>query len=339
MPGPFRNAPERHGATLHLRPRPLPATAALAGLALLAALPLYLVQPLVRVPRGGPAPAVSPARLEAHVRALSAVTPRDFQHPGNLDRAAAYVREELERAGGRVSYQEFQVNGATYRNVVADFGPDTRERVVVGAHYDAVGPHPAADDNASGVAGLIELAHLLGRGSLPVRVELVAYALEEPPFFRTPHMGSAVHAASLRRAGAEVKAMLSLEMIGYFSDAPGSQRFPLGLLRFLYPTEGSFIAVVGKVGQGSLVRRVKRAMRGSSPLPVHSLSAPRWVPGVDFSDHVNYWDAGYAAVMITDTAFYRNPHYHTADDTPDTLDYARMAQVVQGVHAAVLHLS
>jgi Zn-dependent M28 family amino/carboxypeptidase len=286
------------------------------------------------------APEVSPARLEAHVRALSErFAPRDHRHPENLDRAAAYVGEEFDQAGGAVAFQSFPAGGATYRNVIASFGPDTPERIVVGAHYDAAGPHPAADDNASGVAGLIELSHLLGRASLPIRVELVAYPLEEPPFFRTGQMGSAVHAGSLRREGVRVRAMLALEMIGYFSDAAGSQSFPVGILRAFYPSRGNFVLVAGQMGQGSLVRRVKRAMRGGSALPVRSINAPRWIPGIDFSDHVNYWDAGYDAAMITDTAFYRNPYYHTARDTPETLDYARMAMVVQGVYAAVLALA
>jgi Zn-dependent M28 family amino/carboxypeptidase len=323
-----------------MRARNLLAATAI-GLTLLAAPALYLTQPLAMPFRSrAEAPEVSPARLEAHVRALSErFTPRDFRHPENLDRAAAYVGGEFERAGGAVAFQSYPAGGATYRNVIASFGPDTPERIVVGAHYDAAGPHPAADDNASGVAGLIELAHLLGRASLPIRVELVAYPLEEPPFFRTGQMGSAVHAGSLRREGVRVRAMLALEMIGYFSDAPGSQTFPLGILRAFYPSRGNFVLVAGQLGQGSLVRRVKRAMRGGSALPVRSINAPRWIPGIDFSDHVNYWDAGYDAAMITDTAFYRNPHYHTARDTPETLDYARMAMVVQGVYAAVLGLA
>lgn len=286
------------------------------------------------------APQVSPARLEAHVRALSErFVPRSFVHPENLDRAAAYVAGELDAAGGEVYFQDFPAGSATYSNVVAAFGPDSPERIVVGAHYDAAGPHPAADDNASGVAGLIELAHLLGRTRLPVRVEVAAYPLEEPPFFGTPQMGSAVHAASLRRRGVRVRAMLALEMIGYFTDAPGSQTFPLGILGAFYPSRGDFVLVAGHLGQGRLVRRVKRAMGGSSPLPVHSIVAPRWIPGIAQSDHVNYWAAGYDAVMITDTAFYRNPFYHSSRDTADTLDYRRMAMVVQGVYAAVLALA
>lgn len=283
-----------------------------------------------------PSPRVSPARLEAHVRKLSGdFVPRDFAHPANLDRAAAYIRGELERAGGDTHEQPYDAGGSTYRNVAASFGPQTDERIVIGAHYDAAGPYPAADDNASGVAGLVELGHLLAADPPKTRVELVAYPLEEPPFYRTPHMGSAVHAASLRRQGVRVRVMISLEMIGYFTDAPDSQKLPLAALKPFYPSRGNFIAVVGKLGQALLVRRIKRAMRRATPLAVHSINAPRWVPGVDFSDHVNYWHAGYPAVMITDTAFYRNPFYHTARDTADTLDYVRMAQVVEGVHAAV----
>jgi hypothetical protein len=169
-----------------------------------------------------------------------------------------------------------------------------------------------------------------------MQVDLVAYTLEEPPYFRTPMMGSAVHARSLKQQGHAVRAMVALEMIGYFSDAPNSQSFPSPILKLFYPTKGNFIAIVGKVGQGAVVRRAKRAMRGASALPVYSINAPRFVPGVDFSDHLQYWAAGYQAVMITDTAFYRNPRYHTAHDTPETLDYTRMAMVVQGVYAAVL---
>jgi Zn-dependent M28 family amino/carboxypeptidase len=224
-------------------------------------------------------------------------------------------------------------------NIVATFGPETPERIVVGAHYDTFMDYPGADDNASGVAGLLELARMLGQAPPSLRVELVAFTLEEPPFFRTDAQGSAVHAESLRAKDVRVRAMLNLEMIGCFSDAPGSQAFPLPLLKLWYPDTGNFIVVVGQLGRGALVRDVKRAMRGASDLPVHSINAPAFIPGVDFSDHLSYWERGYPAVMITDTAFYRNPRYHTAQDTPATLDYARMAKVTDGVHAAVRTLA
>ncbi|HEV2708002.1 MAG TPA: M28 family peptidase [Pyrinomonadaceae bacterium] len=285
--------------------------------------------------------AADTARLSAHVRALSETfAPRDAAHTENLDRVADYLRAEFERAGAQVSEQPFRVGARTYRNVIASFGPPDAERVVVGAHYDTAGSQPGADDNASGVAGLLELARLVGHAPpTGARLDLVAYTLEEPPYFRSADMGSRVHADSLRSAGVRVRAMLSLEMIGYFSDAEESQQFPVALLKAFYPSRGNFITVVGRFGRGGLVRRVKRAMTGATELPVYSINAPRSVPGVDFSDHLNYWNVGYEAAMITDTAFYRNPHYHDSTDTADTLDYRRMASVVEGVHAAVLELA
>lgn len=283
---------------------------------------------------------VSEERLREHVRMLADVlVPRSIAHPTNLEGAAAYTAAHMVENGAEVSFQRYEVSGNEYRNVIGALGPDSAERVVVGAHYDAAGPFPGADDNASGVAGVIELARVLAGAPLRLRVELVAYPCEEPPFFRTPYMGSMVHAASLRDEGARVRAMIALEMIGFFSDEPGSQRLPTPLLKPFYPSRGDFIAVVGKLGQGSLIRRVKRAMKRASPLPVRTIQAPRSIPGVDFSDHASYWAAGFDAVMVTDTAFYRNPHYHTARDTPDTLDYRRMAMVVEGVRAAVLALA
>ena len=297
----------------------------------------WVTQPLLFTAAGSSAVLVEPGRLEAHVRRLSeAFFPRDAGHPENLDRVAASIRQEFARAKGRVAEQPYEVNGGTYRNVTALFGPETKERIVVGAHYDSAGEQPGADDNASGVAGLIELAYLLGKTPPPVCVELVAFTLEETGHFRTAQMGSAVHAGSLKTQGVPVRVMFSLEMIGYFTDMPHSQSFPISLLAAFYPSRGDFIAVVGKLDQISAVRRVKKAMRGASPLPVYSINAPSIVPGIDFSDHRSYWQAGYKAVMITDTAFYRNANYHTRQDTADTLDYRRMAMVVQGVYAAVI---
>jgi len=300
----------------------------------------WITQPLLSQPQTGQTVAVDPARLETDVRALSEqLLPRDQTHPGNLDRVAAYIHARLAETGGRVFEQPFTISGNTYRNVICSLGPESNERIVVGAHYDSYHEYAAADDNASGVAGLIELGRLLSRAQLPLQVDLVAYTLEEPPYFGTAHMGSVVHAQSLRENGISVKAMLSLEMIGYFSDAPDSQSFPVSLLRAFYPSQGNFIAVVGGLSQSGTARRVKRAMIGSSPLPVYSINAPRFLPGVDFSDHLSYWKAGYEAVMITDTAFFRNHNYHTANDTAEKLDYRRMAMVVAGVYGAVINLS
>jgi hypothetical protein len=300
-----------------------------------------VTQPLLPISRTTDVTALDPSRLEAHVRTLAEkFVPRDEGHPEILDRAAAYIRRQFEQTGGQVSEQPYDLDGKTYRNVIVTYGPATRERLVVGAHYDSVAADvPAADDNASGVAGLIELGYLLSRNSPPLRVDLVAYTLEEGQHFRTQRMGSAVHARRLKEQGVPVRAMFSLEMLGYFSDALDSQRYPHPLMKLFYPSQGNYIAVVGKLDQPLIVRCVKAAMRGASSLPVYSINAPRLVPGIDFSDHRNYWEAGYNAVMITDTAFYRNPNYHTPRDTADTLDYKRMAMVVQGIHAAVLALA
>jgi Zn-dependent M28 family amino/carboxypeptidase len=317
---------------------------ALAGLAaagLLAAGVGWLVtQPTLGHPSLGPVAVVDGARLRRHVRELTTTFhPRSFEFPENLDRAAAYIRRDLAASGGAVGDQEFVVTGERYRNVIAQFGPDVGERIVVGAHYDAVEGTPGADDNASGVAALLELGRLLGATAPPLRIDLVAFTLEEPPAFRTRNMGSVRHAASLHAAGAKLRAMICLESVGYFSDVADSQEYPSSLLRLLYPTTGDFIAVVGSTSELGLVRRIKRTMRAASPLPVRSLNGLSAIPGVDFSDHRSYWGHGYPAVMVTDTAFYRNRGYHDSSDTADTLDYARMAEVVKGVHAAVHDLA
>jgi Zn-dependent M28 family amino/carboxypeptidase len=223
--------------------------------------------------------------------------------------------------------------------VIALFGPQSPERVVIGAHYDGCGDTYGADDNASGVAGLLELAQLLGRETVPFQVELVAYTLEEPPFFATTGMGSHVHAKSLKEQGINLRLMISLEMIGYFSDEPGSQEFPVSPLKLLYPTKGNFISVVGHAANIFTTRKVKSAMQSASDLPVYSTNVPRMIPGVDFSDHRNYWIFGYDAIMITDTAFYRNRNYHTTGDTAEKLDYGKMAKVVDGVYKFVKTLN
>ena len=288
---------------------------------------------------------VSPARLETHVRMLAETfSPRDWQHPENLDRAAEYIAAEFRRTSATVTEQPFEMDSKSYRNVIAPFGPETAERIVVGAHYDAHGEFPGADDNASGVAGLIELAFLLSDAELPLRVELVAYTLEET---RRPtsaavgrgYNGSAVHARSLKEEAASIRIMISLEMIGYFSDEQNSQGYPSPILRWFYPTRGDFIVIAGRLREGSAARRTKKAMQAASALPVYSFNAPSFAAGIDRSDHASYWEQGYPALMVTDTAFNRNANYHTAYDTPDRLDYNRMAMVVEGVSAAVMAFS
>jgi Zn-dependent M28 family amino/carboxypeptidase len=303
-----------------------------------------VAQPLVSPVASTPA-AVDPARLAAHVKKLSVdLYPRSSDQFENLEQAAQYVMAQLKASGARVSVQEVKVQETTYKNIIARFGPEQGALLVIGAHYDSHGDAsgervttdthtPGADDNASGVAGLIELAQLLGRTPQTRPIELVAYTLEEPPHYRSEHMGSVWHARSLVAAKREVQLMLSLEMIGYFSDAPASQSYLIPSMKYLYSDRGDFIALVGKFSGFGNSRKAKALMAGATDLPVYSINAPRALQGVDFSDHRSYWDEGIPAMMVTDTAFLRNPNYHRAGDTWDKLDYQRMAKVVQGVYA------
>jgi hypothetical protein len=279
-----------------------------------------------------------PARLERDVDWLASLAPaRSVDHPDSLSRAADYIEKQWQQTGLTVERQELVALGHPYTNLVASWGPPAAEHLVIGAHYDVYGDYPGADDNASGVAGLLELGRLLsGERWRNTRVDLVAFTLEEPPFFATDSMGSAVHARSLADHGAKVLGMISLEMIGYFSDEPGSQSYPLPVLRFFYPSAGNFIAVSSDLADWGFVRRVKRAMRQSTRLPVLSFNGPRWLTGVDWSDHRNYWRYGWPAAMVTDSAFYRNRAYHTAGDTAQRLDFRRLAQVIEGVAGLVV---
>lgn len=308
-----------------------------------------IMQPFVAAIPSIP-PQIVLRQLEAHVKHLSVdLYPRSYEQFHNINQAAQYILAEFKSAGGTVTIQNISVQEAEYQNIIVQFGPQSGPLLVIGAHYDAYGDTssgeqysrgfgpethtPGADDNASGIAGLLELARLLGRDAPMRPVELVAYTLEEPPHFRTEHMGSAWHARSLRASNRDVKLMVSLEMIGYFSDEPGSQAYPVPGMSYLYSDRGDFIALVGKVSDFSLMRRTKAIMAGATNLPVFSINAPPLLQGIDFSDHLSYWNEGFSALMITDTAFLRNSNYHQAGDTYEKLDYNRLAKVVQAVYA------
>ena len=298
---------------------------------------LWIYQPQFSV--GEPSTmTVDPEVLHEHVRKLSVdFAPRSYQNKHNIARCADYIRKHFQAAGAVVSSQEYTASSATYENIVAHFGPETGRRVIVGAHYDACDTTPGADDNASGIAGLLELARLIGAEQSPptLRLDLVAYCTEEPPHFAGTEMGSFQHAQWLAKENVEVAAMICLEMIGYFTDEPNSQSYPLPAFKLIYPSTGNFIGIVGNTQQRDLLAAVKHAMSGASDLPVYSAAIPSSVPGVDFSDHRSYWHFKFPAIMITDMAFYRNTAYHTESDTHDRLDYARMANVVRGVYQAV----
>ena len=313
--------------------------AMIAGVGL-AGLAIALRQPVVTK-----LPFLSPSRADARalqndVRFLTTeVRPRSASHPENLDRTAQYIAERFRRTGARTSLQTFEIRGRSYSNVVAQFGPmdASAPLLVVGAHYDAfaeTGALPGADDNASGTAGLLELARLLSTNDVRRPVLLVAFANEEPPFFGSDAMGSAVHAGSLAADGRRISGMICLEMIGYFSR---DQSWPNTLFALIYPSRGDFIGVAGGWSDRHLARNVKQAIAGAGGVRVVSFSGFRETS--DASDHRNYWHYGWPAVVVTDTAFLRNPNYHTSRDTADTLDYRKMASVVDGVLNAVLSIT
>ena len=299
-----------------------------------------VTNPVYVTPEFVPAPTADSGRLEVDVRYLAEIEPaRTSRQQGSLDRAATYIVDSFAMAGCAPRAQAFTVDHVEYRNVICSFGPQDAPRLVIGAHYDVAGDgNPGADDNASGVAGLIELARLVGaeKPVLEHRLDLVAFTLEEPPHFRSENMGSYVHARGIADDGVEVKLMISIEMIGYFSDEPGSQAYPMGFLEWLYPDRADFIGVVGGLFDRSSVARVKSLMAVNGDLPVHSINAPAALVGIDFSDHWSFWQHGLPALMVTDTAFLRNPNYHMPTDGPDTVDYQRMALVVDGLYQVAI---
>ena len=208
------------------------------------------------------------------------------------------------------------------------------EIVVIGAHYDSVFGSPGANDNGSGVAALLELARLFAARDTGRTVRFVAFVNEEPPFFRTSDMGSRQYARAARAKNEDIRAMLALETIGYYDDAPGSQRYP-PFFSLFFPDRGNFIGMVSNFGSRALLKRAVAAFRAASDFPIEHVATFGWVPGVDWSDHASFWSEGYPAIMITDTALYRYPYYHSARDTPDKVDYARLARVTAALAAVV----
>jgi len=282
---------------------------------------------------------VSPQRLKSSVETLCRdFAPRDFEHTENLDRAAMWIAGKFRETGLDVETQEYVLAEGRYRNVVAHrqgSDPDAGVKII-GAHYDAYRDYAGANDNASGVAVLLELARTLSQDTPRGARYFVAFSTEEPPFFGSEDMGSHVFAKSLVDRSVPVDMMVALDLVGYYSDKPGSQRFPVPGLRWLYPDKGNFVAVVGDLGSGASIRQIKREMRSTRAIEVHSFRAPAAVAGVDWSDHFSFRKLGLPGVLVTDTAFMRYSHYHTPLDTPEKLDYERMAQLVVALHAVFL---
>lgn len=288
--------------------------------------------------------------LRATVEALAeGFGPRPAGDPLHLQKVAFWIAERLRLAGCAPQMEPFEVDGHPYWNVTAEARPETPAGTpagekkapgfLLGAHYDTEPGTPGADDNSSGVAVLLELARRFCQQPPPGRLRFAFYALEEMPNFASENMGSAFHARALKSAGDLPEWMMSLEMLGYYSDAPDSQNFPYWFFRLLYPSEANFVAFVSDLGSRSLNRRLHHAFLAASDLPAERLSAPAFVPGVDFSDHRSFRAVGVPAVMLTDTSFYRYSHYHLATDTPDRLDYGRMAKIVLGLETVLRALN
>jgi Zn-dependent M28 family amino/carboxypeptidase len=258
---------------------------------------------------------------------------RNYEDTSVLSAVGRYIENEFKKHSNHVYRQNYVVLNKDYFNVVGLIGDTTKPRIIIGAHYDVCDTLPGADDNGTGVVGLLQVMQQLKNDTLgKFCFEIVAYTLEEPPFFATEYMGSFVHAESLNKRNVDVYGMVSLEMIGYFSDAKDSQRYPLNFLRFFYGNVGDYITVVRKINKGPFARKFSSKYKKSDKVRTKKFTGPRQLQGIDFSDHRNYWHFEYDAIMLTDTAFYRNKNYHRISDTVDTIDFERMAAVIDGIH-------
>jgi Zn-dependent M28 family amino/carboxypeptidase len=260
--------------------------------------------------------------------------------PAGLAKAAAYIETQFADAGYKVTRQGYDVSGVTCTNLEVELpGRGLPEDIVViGAHYDSAPGCPAANDNGTGVAALLSLARTFAGQETDRTIRFVAFVNEEPPFFQTDQMGSRVYASRCRKRGEKITAMLALETIGYYSDAAGSQRYPPPF-SLLYPSTGNYIAFVGNAKSSDLVRQVVDSFRKHEPFPSEGGALPDSIPGVGFSDHWSFWQEGYPALMVTDTAMFRYPYYHTAEDTVDKIDFEKTARVVRGLEAVIADLA
>ncbi|WP_207385184.1 M20/M25/M40 family metallo-hydrolase [Legionella beliardensis] len=258
----------------------------------------------------------------------------------NLRDAAHYIENVFTNLGYQVTSQDYLVHNKPVKNIIVELKGtmNAHEIIIIGAHYDTVFGSPGADDNGSGVAALLELARLIKGQQTKRTIRFVAFVNEEPPFFQTPHMGSFYYAKSLKEKNEKVVAMLSLESIGYYDLEKKSQHYPFPFSYF-YPNTGDFIGFVANIASRPLLSQVISSFRKHASFPSEGVAAPSAITGVGWSDQWAFWQQGYLALMITDTALFRNPNYHLASDLPNTIDYSRLARVINGLSAAILDLS
>jgi hypothetical protein len=309
----------------------------------IAAISVALMTRMPGRPHRGALPPLTPAQealslvLRRHVETLAAA-PRTIYGP-ELEAAAAYIEGRFAAAGLRTRRQSYVMDGMRCANIEAEVPGTSKaaELVIVGAHYDSVDEGPGADDNASGVAALLELARRFANRHPARTIRFVAFVNEEPPYFKSEAMGSWRYAEELRQQRASITAMLSLEAIGYYDARDGAQQYPPPLSA-LYPSGGDFIAFVGNVRSMSLVRRCSATFRRHAAFPSEGAALPELIAEAGWSDQWPFWRHGWKALMVSDTALFRNPHYHRPSDLPETLDYPRMARVVEGLEAVVADL-
>jgi nucleotide-binding universal stress UspA family protein len=296
-------------------------------------------------PHRGPLPpltaeeAALAAALKRHIETIAA-REHNLVHYDELEKVARYIETTLESYGYAVGRQSFAVHGRPVRNIDATIEPAAERSdpdvVVVGAHYDSVAGSPGANDNATGVAAVLELARLLAdrNGRSGRRIRLVLFVNEEPPYFRTEAMGSLQYARALAARKERVVAMYSLETLGFYSSEPGSQRYPAPF-GMMFPDRADFVAFVGLMNSRPLLQQTMRSFRDHTAFPTIGGVAPGFVPGIDWSDHWAFARHGFQAVMITDTALFRYPHYHRPTDTPDKVDVEKLARVVKGIERVI----
>jgi Zn-dependent M28 family amino/carboxypeptidase len=279
--------------------------------------------------------------LRRHIGTLAGtIGERNLWSYPALVQAADYIDGEFRTSGYQTLRPSFEVSRLPVSNIEASVPGTSRagEILVLGAHYDTVNGCPGANDNATGVAALLELARRFASRPHRRTIRFVAFVNEEPPFFRTPRMGSVVYANAARVRGDRIIGMLALETMGYYSDARGSQPYPAPVAGF-YPNVGNFIGFVSNVASARLLIKARRAFRQRTPFPVRAAAVPGAIPGVGWSDHWSFWQAGYRAMMVTDTAPFRYPWYHTAEDTPDKVSADKLAHVVDGLEHVVTVLA
>ena len=278
-------------------------------------------------------------RFQTHVERLASKIGGRVATTG-LEKAATYIEEELRSYGYTPQRQIFTADGHAFANVEAETkGVDHSDKIlVIGAHYDTAGDLPGANDNGSGVAATLELARYFARSKPARTIRWVFFANEEPPYFQSPAMGSYVYAKRCHERKEDVLAMLSLETIGFYTDEPGSQRYPVGFHPG-YPDRGNFLGFVSDFKSALLLRSALKAFRAGTSLPAEGVVAPASIAGIGWSDHWSFWQFGYKALMLTDTAPFRYPYYHSAQDTPDKLEYTRFAEAVQGIAGVVSRLA